>query len=238
MKSSESKALAVIRRVQGFLDTPVMKLTKIIPAPLRVRIDVVVRQLADGQVQQVLATAMARAETAKQAEYRREAYLRFLRPIGRIAMICFGESRQRRSLVMSAASTRQPRFLKRAALVADVASGYPKVFVGHGMTADFVDQFQSLLGQIRSAGDAHHHYIGRQVAATASLKWSARYARDVVGLLDALLTPALKNDPALFAQWAATKRIPAGRSSGVARTPETCEDGSATLHRHIASPLG
>ena len=55
-------------------------------------------------------------------------------------------------LAMPAASTRQPRFLERAALVVDVASKYPQFFVGHGMTADFIDQLQLALDQIRSAG--------------------------------------------------------------------------------------
>ena len=100
------------------------------------------------------------------------------------------------------------RFLERATLVADVASTYPQVFVGHGMTADFIDQLQLVLDQIRSAGDAHDHHKGRQMAATASLKSAAKYACDVVGLLDALLTPALKDDPALFANWTASKRLP------------------------------
>jgi hypothetical protein len=208
MLSSERKALEVIRRVQEFLEAQVTNITKTLPAQLLVRIDVVARQLADGQAEQALATAMARAETAKRAEYRRDVYIRFLRPIGRIATIVFGDSWQLRSLVMRAASTRHPRFLERAALVADVASTYPQVFVGHGMSADFIDQLQLVLDQIRSAGDAHDHYMGRQVAATASLKSSAKYARDVVGLLDALLTPALKDDPALLASWAANRRTP------------------------------
>ena len=208
MQNSQLKALEVARRVQAFLDAHVTNLTTTIPASLRVRIDAVVQQLANGQAEQALATAMARTETAKQAEYRRDAYLRFLRPIGRMATVVFGDSWQLRSLVMPAASTRQPRFLERAALVADVASTYPQAFVGHGMQADFVDQLQMALDQIKSAGDAHARYVGRQVAATASLKASAKYARDIVGLLDALLTPALKNDPALFANWTASKRIP------------------------------
>lgn len=213
MQSSERKALEVARRVQEFLDAQVTNLTKTLPAQLRARIDVVVQQLADGQVEQALASAMARAETAKQAEYRRDAYIRFLRPIGRIATIVFGDSWQLRSLVMPAASTRQPRFLERAALVADVASTYPQVFVGHGMTADFVDQLQLALDQIRSAGDAHDHYMGRQVAATASLKSAAKYARDVVGLLDALLTPAGGPSSVRSPQRAPTKASLRGRAS-------------------------
>jgi hypothetical protein len=208
MLTSQLKALEVARRVQSFLDAQVAKLATTVPASLRVRIDAVVQQLANGQAEQALATAMAHAETAKQAEYRRDAYVRFLRPIGRIAAVVFGDSWQLRSLVMSARSTREARFLERAALVADVASRYPQVFVGHGMSADFVDQLQLALDHVRSAGDARDRYKGRQVAATESLKASAKYARDIVGLLDALLTPALKNDPSSLAEWAASKRLP------------------------------
>ena len=207
MQGSQLKALEVVRRVQAFLDAHVVKLTTTVPVSLRTRIDAVVQQLENGQAEQALAIAMARVETAKQAEHRRDAYVRFLRPIGRIANIVFGDSWQLRSLVMSERSTHQPRFLERAALVADVASTYPQVFVGHGMPADFVDQLQLVLDQVRSAGEARDRYEGRQVAATASLKASAKYARDIVGLLEVLLTPALKNDPALLANWTASKRI-------------------------------
>lgn len=76
------------------------------------------------------------------------------------------------------------------------------------MPADFIDQLQSALHEITCAADARDHYRTRQVAATASLKASAKSARGIVGLLDALLTAALKNDPALLADWAASKRIP------------------------------
>ena len=207
MNTPEREAFEVVQRVQEFLDAQVAKLAETIPASLRARIDQVVRRLSEQQAEQTLATAMAAAETAKKNEYRLDVYIRFLRPIGRIAVIVFDDSRELRSLVMSAASMRQPRFLERAALVADVASTYPKVFVGHGMKADFIDQLRALLDQIRSAGDSHDHYMGRQVAATASLESAAKYARDIVRLLDALLTPALKNDPALLADWAASKRI-------------------------------
>src|SRR5260370_41670517 len=93
---------------------------------------------------------MARAETANQAEYRRDAYLRFLRPIGRMATVVFGDSGQLRSLVMAAASTRQPRFLERATLVADVASTYPQVFVGHGLSAGFTARVPVVLPRIWS----------------------------------------------------------------------------------------
>ena len=52
MQSSERKTLEAMRRVEEFLDAQAAGLTKTVPAQLRARIDVVVRQLADGQVKQ------------------------------------------------------------------------------------------------------------------------------------------------------------------------------------------
>lgn len=52
--------------------------------------------------------------------------------------------------------------------------------------------------------------------ATAGLTAAAKSAREIIGIVDAVLTPALKIDPALLANWAASKRTP---RAVVAATP-------------------
>jgi hypothetical protein len=46
-------------------------------------------------------------------------------------------------------------------------------------------------------------------AATACLKAAEKTVRKVIGVLNAVLTPLLKTNPALLADWMASRRIPA-----------------------------
>lgn len=201
MNRTQRNTLERVRRTQRFLDANASVLDGIVTPSLQARLDMAVEYLAGRQLDQLLAQGMARSETANQLACRRAVYLELIRPIGRIADCAFSASRQRRLLVMTAVAFRSAGFMKRARRLAGVAEVYKDVFVSQGMPANFIDQLRDALDQIRTSITARDHHTGRQKVATAELKAGAKSVRGIVGIIDALLAPALRKDPELFAGW-------------------------------------
>ena len=91
---------------------------------LRKRLDTAVENLSGCELERLMAQAMARSETANQHACRRVLSLGLIRPIGRIADCAFSNSRERRALVMRAATVRSADFTKRARRFAAAAKYY------------------------------------------------------------------------------------------------------------------
>jgi hypothetical protein len=201
MQRRQRNTLEAARRAQAFLDANASVLRAVVVPSLRTRLDTAVEHLAGCQLEQLLAQGMARGETANQLACRRDLYLGLIRLIGRVADCAFSAPRQRRLLVMSAATVRSADFMKRATRLAAVAEYYKDVFVSQGMPGDFVDRLWAGLAQITTSIAAREDYKRQQAAATAQIKVEARSARGTLGIIDALLRPTLRNDPGLLADW-------------------------------------
>ena len=208
MERRQRSTLEAAWRAQAFLDANATFLRGVVVPLLRARFDAAVENLAGCQLEQLIAQGMARCETANQRACRRDLYVGLIRLIGRIADFAFSASRQRRALVMPAATLESADFIKRARRLAATAEYYREVFVSQGMPADFVDQFWAALRQITTSMAARESYKRQQAVATARIKYEAKAVRGALGIIDALLRSTLRNDPRLLADWIRQGRRP------------------------------
>jgi hypothetical protein len=86
------------------------------------------------------------------------------------------------------------------------AAIYKDVFVEHGLPADFLEQLDVATVALKSSVDARGVAQSRRVGATTGLSEDLALGRQIVTMIDASLTHALKTDSATLASWRQAKR--------------------------------
>ena len=207
MKLSHSNTLDALRRVQGFLDAHAAALGPIIPASLRARLDAVVTQLAGFQVEQNAADGTAHGEAVNQAELRKTFVTQFMEPIRHLAKGALKTSADFPALSVASSRLRKSDFLGAAQSLADAAAKYEKVFTDGGMPADFLTQLHEAIATMTASKVAQDRSVARRAAATQGITATDKTAKEVVGVLNGVIAPALKKNTSLLADWKSSKRI-------------------------------
>jgi hypothetical protein len=208
MKKTHVKAQTVGYRVQGFLDAHADVVAGVVRPEVRAELDRLVQQLDGYAVEQTTTTSGALTATAAQSQLRRQFYELFIKRIARITKRVIGRVPEFDAMVLKADVTEEPSFLATANALADAVQKYEAVFVANGMASDFVAQMHAAIGQLMTTTATRDRQVGRRVGSTAGLAAADKAFRELLGQLDALLVPALKNNPAVLADWKAVSRIP------------------------------
>jgi hypothetical protein len=90
--------------------------------------------------------------------------------------------------------------------VRTTAAIYKDVFVEHGLPADFLEQLDGATSALKSTVDARGVAQSRRVGASTGLAEDLALGRQIVTMIDASLTHALKTDSATLASWRQAKR--------------------------------
>jgi hypothetical protein len=204
---SHSSTLDALRRVEGFLDAQATALGAVIPTSLRARLDGAVTQLAGFQVEQSAAAGTAKGETANQVALRKSFRTQFMRPIARIAKASLKGTGEFPNLTVASSRLRNSDFAGAAQALADAAAKHEKTFTDGGMPVDFLTQLRAAIAQLAASKDAQDRGLSRRSAATQGIKDSNKTAHDVLVVLDSVISPALKTNKSLLADWKASKKI-------------------------------
>jgi hypothetical protein len=143
-------------------------------------------------------------------------------PIARIARDVFGVPGMDKDLRMPKKSADNEALITAAGAMAEAAERESKVFVEHGLPADFVSQLKSATPALDQAIGARVASARRLTIATASTKELVKRGRHAVRLLDAILRPRLAKDPELLQGWDNVRRIkevPGGGGVAVENEP-------------------
>ena len=235
MRLTQLKTQATARRVLGFLDAHAAIIGTAVPPELRTEIDDVVNQLTTNSVTQETAAGSAKSQTAIQDEYRRDLYVRFVRPIARITkrVLAAISADDRTALVLTADDTRHPSVVTKVTALANAAEKYQAVFVRNGMAADFVAQLRAAIAQLTSSIDTRDRQVGQRKGATTALVAADKTFKTLLGQLDSVLNPVLRKNPGVLGDWTATKHI-------VQITPMPLPTGSVvqTITQPSVTPAG
>jgi hypothetical protein len=96
--------------------------------------------------------------------------------------------------------------LHAADAVRTTAAIYKDVFVEHGLPADFLEQLDTATAALKSSVDARGVAQSRRAGASTGLAGDLALGRQIVTMIDASLTHALKSDSATLASWRQAKR--------------------------------
>lgn len=206
--STARKAANTGRRIQGFLTAEAVFVGTAVTPEVRAELDGLVSQLEGYAVQQEESDGAATAHTALQEEYRKDAYIRFVRPIARIAKRSLPQAPEISSLVLMADDTRAPDVVTKLTKLANAAEVHQQTFISKGLPSDFVAQLRALIAQITATVDVRDRHLGTRAAATTGLKVAQRELKSLIEQLDSVLLPVLRANPTVLADWISSKHIP------------------------------
>lgn len=210
MQSTHFTVFDTGRRVQGFLDAQAAAIGTAVPTTLRVQLDDAVTQGAAFQLEQGASGAAAKGETSRQQLIRDDLFAKFLHPVEGVAkkkLKGAATVTELSSLVISSAFKHGNKLLAKATELADAAAKYEKIFVDNGLPADFIAQLRAGIAEVTASEATRGRQLSRRTAATTGIATSDKAIRATVDSMNRVLRPALKPNPALLADWMASKRI-------------------------------
>jgi hypothetical protein len=108
--------------------------------------------------------------------------------------------------------------------MAKAATPFAGVFVAAGVPADFVTRLDAAADALLVSLSDRAQSRGKRSGATKGLKSQLASGRKIVHILDAFVKSALKDEPALLANWNAVKRV----RKFTGRTAVTASAGTLT----------
>ena len=231
MRLTQMKTQGTGRRVQGFLDAQAAIVGTAVPPSVRAQLDAAVAQLTTYSVEQETTDGSAQSHTALQEEYRKDLYVRFVRPIARITkrVLVSISADERMALVMTADDTRLPSVVTKVTALADAAEKYQPVFVDNGMPSDFIAQVRAAIAQLTTSIDTRDRHVARRGGATAALAAADRNFKELLAQIDSVLLPVLRGNPAVLAEWTAAKHIPRVATTPLPNGSITMPDASSSV---------
>jgi hypothetical protein len=207
MQLKHLNILDTVRRVQGFLARQAAALGTLVTAALSTQLDDAGTQLVSFQQEQGAAASAAKGETTNQAEYRKDFYAKFMRPIARIAKARLKLAPDYSVLIAPSRGVRNGDFAGSAQTLVDTAAKYEKDFLLGGMATDFLAQMRTAIAQLTASKAAGDQAVSRRQAATNGIAQASLAARDAFVVLDSAIAPAVKKNAALLADWKSSKKI-------------------------------
>jgi hypothetical protein len=207
MQKTQIKTLEAGRRVQAMLNSHPDSIGKAVTPKQRAELDTAVAQLATFQLTQGTSTQTAVGETALQKSQRQALYDDFLHPIAAIARRALLAVPEYPAFLKSSRDFRKTQFAADATIVADLVAKYEPQFIENGMPADFIARMRESIAALQSSEQSRGLSVGSRSGATAALIAAETELRNILKTLDIVFRTRIGADPALQADWKATKRI-------------------------------
>jgi hypothetical protein len=128
-------------------------------------------------------------------------------PISRIARSDLPQTPEIEPLKMPRGRPTIEKLSAAAFGMAKAATPFASVFIAAGLPADFVARLDAAADALVVSLSDRAQSQGKRSGATKGLKSQLVSGRKIVHILDAFVKSALKDDPALLANWNAVKRV-------------------------------
>jgi hypothetical protein len=193
--------------VGGFLDDNADTLKTVITTGTRLDLDRAIAAWQTYATDQTGNALAAQGATQKQRALREALLRQHMAPIARIAKARLPRTPELTPLRMPRSNPSVQRLATAAYGMAQEAAKHVAVFVAAGQPVDFLTGLTDAADALIASVGARSQSRSRRRAATAGLRDALSAGRHCVGILDALIQRALKDDHALLAGWNAVKRV-------------------------------
>jgi hypothetical protein len=207
MKLKQLKTHEAACRVQRFFDRNGAAVGVLPDSEHRLEFDDAIAQFEAAHIEQANAEGRARTETRLLKGYRRDLYDRFGSPIRAVAEHLLSDTPEYLALLLPSRPGRHDEYLARAVMLTEAAAKHEQLLIQHMLPADFVAQLRAATLQIATTTASRGRNLSRRSASTAAIKAGDKTLRDALSLFDAVLKPALRDDPGLSAEWASSRKI-------------------------------
>jgi hypothetical protein len=219
VQTTQGSTLESLLFVQAFLNDNVEKLAGIAKTGARQKLDDAIAELSAHATDQTGHNLAAQGATKNTRALRVVLLRDHMAPIARIARADLPPTPAIEPLKMPKGKPTTAKLAKLADGMAQAAAPFADAFVSAGLPPDFVAQLNGATDALLASVVENSQNRGKRHRATTGLKQRLSAARKIVHVLDAFVKTALKDDPALLANWNLVKRV--RRTGSRAATPET-----------------
>jgi hypothetical protein len=221
MQSKQANMLQSLESVQAFLEENAATLAGAVNSSARQKLADAIADLAAHVVQQSGSSIASRAATKRKLDFRRTLIRDHMEPIAEIARADLPPTPGLDALRMPKGTPSAQQLAAVARGMAKQAAPYVDLFVAGGRSKDFIAQLTAAADAMMVADEERLQSRGRLSGATKGLTEKLAAGRKAVRVLNALMKSALKDDPALLANWRVVKRVrkPAVRPVGGTTIP-------------------
>jgi len=226
MELRQKQAIEAYQRVQRFLDAHPLE-----PggygAP-KARLDAAVARLTSHSIRQMESGRKGRAETARQRVLKRELRTVHLRPIAKIANAALRDAPGIEvALRIPRPQLTVTQLLADASAMRNAVAAYRPVFVENSLPETFLEDLDAAITALRGSLVDRAENVGKRVGAGRAIAQDIQRARDVVEILDAIVTRRFAMDDDVMGAWRSARRVHGVPTNAASSAPDA--DGAAPM---------
>ncbi len=225
MLTREKQAVQVFRRVRDFLKTEAPEVGLGSVGGVVTQLDDVILQIETYAREQDARTRQASAGTQLSRSAISSVRREFMRPVANAARTLFPSDPDLLAAFSMPRTRDYQGVIAAAEAMAQMAKQHTAKFTGAGLSADFVDRMAKAAAELRTVIDARAADLGRRAASTAGLRREYARGRDIVRMLDDMVSPRLAGTPSRAAEWRSISRF--ARLSSPASAAPPVDDSPA-----------
>jgi hypothetical protein len=235
MRQPTQEGLQVLRRAHEFLaasdvTAALGPITKHVEA-LGQQVDRLATHAVDQYENERGYRASAGAARAKVRTLKTE----LMRPIARMSQSLFPDDAELRQALAMPKNRGYEKLLAAALAMAGRAAEHKARFVQVGFAEDFLDRLKNGASDLRAALDEKGAHYGKRSAATAGMLQELSRSKELMRVLDDMVTPGLRATPDRLAEWRTLSRF--ARVSRVAEDVITPPESGAPDTPPAALPV-
>ena len=219
MQSRQANMLQSLRAVDAFLTAHADTLGDVVNSGTRKRLAKTISSLETTVADQAGSSVVARGGTQRYRALRQTLIRDHMAPIARMARADLPPTPEVDALRMPRPNWSAERLAAAAHGMAEAATPFAPELVAAGLRSDFIDRLTAAADAMVQALSDRAQNRGRLSGATKGLATTLVSARRLVGVIDALVTSTLVDDPALLAHWNGVKRVRRVPQSDAAAPP-------------------
>jgi hypothetical protein len=137
----------------------------------------------------------------------RSLRMNLMRPLARMAQTLFPDEPDVRQALSLQKARGYEHLIAAALAMAGQAAERKDRFIAAGLADDFVDRLRNSAADLRAALDEKGTHYGKRSAATAGMLDEMARGKDLIRLLDDMVTPVLEKTPDRLAEWRTMSRF-------------------------------
>jgi hypothetical protein len=188
---------------------------------MRQKLDAVTAELDTFAADQAGHVLVAKGTIQKQGALRRALLRDHMTPIAGVARAELSHTPEIASLLMPKGNSSAGKLALHSTAMAHAATPFREVFTRAGLPKDFVEQLLAASDALVESFRQRSQARAMRAGATRGLGAKLSEGRKIVRAIDGFVTSALRDDPALLADWKSVQRVRAIRRNDVAPAPPT-----------------
>lgn len=207
MHARQSSRLDTLQSARAFLQQNTARLPNVAASGMQKALDDALAELTTHSEGQASHRLVAMGTTQRLASLRQTLLRDHMAPVAGVAAARLPGTPELAPLRLPAKRLSLPNLALAAGAMAAAAAPFSQVFLDAGLPPDFMTQLTATADAMIASREQQKQSQGRRSGATKGLDAQLREGRRALNALNKFVVSALKDDPALLANWNALTRV-------------------------------